>query len=106
MAEINVSILNCQGQTKMSLAKQLHIQHHLKVNSFYILLCQEIFIDEEAFTNCEYIQSNYIIIKNNALNEYGTACFIRNSFSIRDVSFDTEGQVIVFNMGGIMIGNI
>ena len=37
------------------------------------------------------------------LNEFGTACFVRNSFVIRYVSFDTEGHIIVFNTGSLTI---
>ena len=64
--------MNCHGQTKMMLAKQLFIQNHLKINKIDILLCQETYVDNETFNNCEYILSNHNIVKNNAKNEYST----------------------------------
>ena len=84
--------MNCQGQTKFTLAKQLFIQNHLKHNIIGILLCQETRVDNDIFNNCEFILNNYNIIKNNAENEYGMLILIKNTFQISDVAFDTEGS--------------
>ena len=66
MAAINVGTLNCQGQTKMSLAKQLQLQHLLRTHNYDILCCQETYIEEDSFINCEFLQNNYNIVKNNS----------------------------------------
>ena len=103
MAELKIGTLNCQGQTKIPLAKQLQIQKHLMLYNLDILNCQETYLDEEAFTKCDYVHNNYLIIRNNAMNEFGTACFVRNFFVIRYVSFNTEVHIIVFNTGSLTI---
>ena len=55
---------------------------------------------------CEYVQNKYSIIKNNAENDYGTDILVKNTLQIQDVSFDTEGRVIMLNTGNISIINI
>ena len=106
MASIKVGSLNCQGQTKMSLAKQLFLQDILRIYNFDILCTQETLIENDTFENCDYILNNFTIITNNSLNNFGTAVFVRNTFDILDVKFDTEGQIIVFNIQNITFGNI
>ena len=73
-------MMNCQGQTKLTLAKQLFIQNHLKNNRIDVLLCQETCVDNDTFNNCEFILNNYNIIRKNTENEYGTFILIKNTF--------------------------
>ena len=98
--------MNCQGQTKLKLPKQLFIQNHLKTNIIDVLLCQETQVDNNIFNNCEFILNNYNIIKNNAENEYETLILIKNTIQVSDVAFDTEGRVIVLNSGNLTIINV
>ena len=106
MAILKIGALNCRGQTKLNLAKQLQIQFLLKMNNLDILLCQETYINDTSFKNCEYIMKFYNIISNNALNEYGTLCIVKNSLDISDIKFDTEGRVITFNIDSITVCNV
>ena len=106
MAILKIGKLNCRGQTKLNLAKQLQIQFLLKMNNLDILLCQETYINDTSFKNCEYIMKFYNIISNNALNEYGTLCIVKNSLDISDIKFDTEGRVITFNIDSITVCNV
>ena len=46
---ITIATMNCHGQTKFDLAKQLSIQSFLITNKIDILLCQETKIEESCF---------------------------------------------------------
>ena len=106
MNSLKIVSLNCRGQTKMNLAKQLQIQDFLKVYNIDILMCQETSVDDDTFNLCDFIKSNFTIIINNSHNEYGTCCLIKNSFKIGDVSFDTEGRIIIFNLADFTFVNV
>ena len=106
MAKIKIGSLNCHGQSKMSTAKQLFIESILKQSKQDILCLQETFIDDETFENCDYLTANYNIIKNNNINNYGTACLVKNIFNINDIRIDTEGRIIIFNLGDVTITNV
>ena len=69
---LNVAYINIQGQTGLEYAKQVQIEHFLQVYNIDILHCQEINILEHSFENCNFINSSYDIISNNASNKYGT----------------------------------
>ena len=45
-------------------------------------------------------------MKNNSQNNFGTAIFVRNTFEIGDVKFDTEGRIIILNIGEFTLGNV
>ena len=98
--------MNCQGHTKLTLSKQLYIQNFLQVNQIDILLCQETKIENDSFNLCESLTNNYTIVKNNAANEYGTSVLIKNDIQIKDVKFDTDGRVIIFNTENTTIVNV
>ena len=106
MAKLKVGSLNCQGQSKMSLAKQLFVQHVLKLYNFDILCTQETFIEDDAFESCDFVSKNYNLVKNNSQNNFGTAIFVRNTFEIGDVKFDTEGRIIILNIREFTLGNV
>ena len=61
---------------------------------------------ENDLTHCEYIYSNYRIIKNNSHNEYGTSVFNHNELPIENLRCDMEGRIIVFNTGDSTIVNV
>ena len=98
--------LNVHGQSGLNVAKQNQIQDFILRNQIDILHCQEINIEEESFSQCNYINSNFTIIQNNAQNKYGTATIIRNEFTPENIRMDTEGRAIFFNIEDFTIGNI
>ena len=53
-----------------------------------------------------YIYSNFSLVTNNSPTKYGTSSLIRNCFSPENISFDTEGRVIVFSIGSLTFGNV
>ena len=72
--------LNIHGQTGLPVTKQKQIEDFMRRNQIDILHCQEIHIDEESFSQCNFITSNYNIIQNNALNKYGKATIVQNIY--------------------------
>ena len=50
--------------------------------------------------------NNFNVIINNSSTGYGTASWVRNCLQVEDISFDTEGRIIVFNINGITFCNI
>ena len=105
MYTLTIATMNCHGQTKLEVPKQLYIQNFLLTNKIDILLCQEIKIEENSFNQCNFISSNYSIIKNNSSNHYGTAILIHNNLQINEIKFDTAGRIIIFNTDNITICN-
>ena len=75
-------------------------------NKLDILHCQEINIDENSFSQCNFISANYNIFSNNALNKYGTASFVKNDFVVENLKMDTEGRAIIFSIDKLTLGNI
>ena len=55
MKQLRILSLNCRGQTKFTLPKQLSIQDLLSRYNTDILMCQETAIDNETFKLCEFI---------------------------------------------------
>ena len=72
---LTIAYLNVHGQSGMPVTKQKQIEDFISRNNIDILHTQEIHIEDETFSQCNYILSNYSIIQNNALNKYGTAFF-------------------------------
>ena len=68
MNKLAIGTINCQGQTKLTLGKQLQIQNHIIQYKIDILFCQETYTDEDTFENCPSIKDNYNIISNNSQN--------------------------------------
>ena len=64
-----------------------------------------IFLPQFDVPNC-IIQESYYTVKNNSMNEYGTACLISNSFKAEDVILDNNGRIISFNINGVSITNV
>ena len=98
--------LNVHGQTGLLVTKQKQIEDFMIRNRIDILHCQEINIDDESFSQCQYISSNFSFIQNNAINKYGTATLVRNVFSPVDIRLDTLGRAIFFNIEDLTVGNI
>ena len=68
-----ISYLNLRGQTGFPVQKQLQVEQFLKCNKCDILHLQEVQIEDETFKECDFIESKYSVIVNNAENSYGTA---------------------------------
>ena len=103
---LNLAYFNIRGQTGLNLSKQLQIENFLKTNNIDIASCQEINIVKETFQDCDFINSSYNIISNNASNKYGTCCLVSNNLQSENIKFDTNGRVIVFDIGNITFGNV
>ena len=67
---INISFINLRGQTGFSIGKQLQIQQFILSHNIDICHLQESNIEEETFSSCAYITSNYEIIANNSVSKH------------------------------------
>ena len=101
-----ISYMNIRGQTGLSIDKQMQIENYLKVNNCDILNLQEAQIDEDTFSECNFISSNYSILANNAENKYGTASIVKNDLNVENVMCDTKGRVLIFDIAGVTFGNL
>ena len=98
--------LNIHGQTGLTVTKQLQIEDFIRRNKIDILHCQEINIDDNSFSQCHYIKSNFTILPNNAVNKYGTASLVKNIFSPENIKMDTKGRALFFNVDEMLLGNV
>ena len=103
---LTLAYLNIHGQSGLKLEKQFQIEDFLKTNNVDILHCQEINIDEETFSTCDFISSSYNIVSNNSSNKYGTASLVKNEFGIENIVKDTGGRVVMFDIDNMTFGNI
>ena len=103
---LTIAYMNIRGQTGLDISKQLQIEHFTKSYKIDILNCQEINIIEDSFSNCNYINSSYNIISNNAQNKYGTCCLVSNNFKTENIKTDTNGRIIAFNIENVAFCNI
>ena len=106
MYTLTIAYMNCYGQSKLEVPKLLYIQNFLLTNKMDVLLCQETKIDANTFDQCNFIKSNYNIIKNNSHNPYGTSILAHNNIPIDEVKFDREGRIIIFNSDNITFCNV
>ena len=103
---VTTAFLNCRGQTGLSLSKQLQIENFLQINEIDILHLQETHIDNETFSECNFISSNYNIIQNNSSTKYGTSSIVRSSLSMENIILHESGRIILFNIGDLTFGNV
>ena len=96
---VKILYLNIYGQTKLPEAKQYQIQDIVRHHKCDIVHLQEIDCDSSTFSQCHYLKNNFSLISNNSHSKYGTASLIKNYFNANNISFDTEGRVIMFNIG-------
>ena len=97
--------MNIHGQSNLTTVKQLQIQDFMKYKNVDVLHLQEIEIDEDTFSECDYISSYFNIISNNSVNKYGTASLIRSDLEYGNVRCDTSGRAIMFDIGSVSFGN-
>ena len=103
---VNIAYLNCRGQSGFNESKQIQIENFIKINDIDILHLQESHILEDSFSNCKFIMSSFNIIHNNSQTKYGTASLVKSSLPIEDVILHHSGRIILFNIGGITLGNV
>ena len=103
---LTIAYLNCRGQTGLPVVKQLQIQDFIKFNKCDIVHLQEVYIDEDSFSSCDFLNSNYNILPNNGPNKYSTASLIKSELCVENVRYDTEGRVIIFDIGALSLGNL
>ena len=102
---LTVAYINIHGQTKLTDSKQFQIEDFLKYNKVDVAHLQETEICDDTFSNCNYISSSFNILANNAVNKYGTSSLIKSELSYENVKYDKAGRAIVFDLGGITLGN-
>ena len=103
---LSLAYINFQGQTKLTVSKQVQIEDFLEYNKIDAAHLQETQICDDSFSNCNFISSSFNIITNNAVNKYGTCSLIKNELNFENVKCDTAGRAIVFDIGGVTLGNI
>ena len=104
--DINVATLNCHGQTRLTVQKQLAIQDFIKSYNIDIIFLQETNFNKETFFSCSFVKNNFSFDFNNTSNKYGTACLIKNSMSVSNINFYSAGRVITFDCDNITICNV
>ena len=103
---LTLAYMNVRGQTGLDMKKQVQIEQFLKTYNIDILNCQEINVDSESFQSCNFINSSYDIISNNASNKYGTCSFVTSTLQPVNIKFDTNGRIIIFDINSITFGNV
>ena len=106
MKVLNVTTINCRGQTRFNVSKQLQVQDFIVNHRIDIALLQETNFNTETFDKCDNIKNNFSYVYNNSNNEFGTAVIVRNTFEINNIKIDTEGRIITCEVGGITFANV
>ena len=96
---IIVAYINCVGQSKLPISKQLEIQSFVCTNNVDILHLQECRIDDDSFAHCGYLTSNFNIFSNNKPDDshYGTASLVKSDLDVTNIHTDDDGRIIVFD---------
>ena len=106
LSRIKVGFMNIRGQSGLKIEKQLQIEEFVKRFKCDILHLQESNIEDETFSTCNYICSNYNILQNNNLSQYGTSSLVKSEFIIENLRCDTQGRALVFDVGQLTFDNI
>ena len=64
---LSISYLNIRGQTGLNVDKKFQIEDFMKISKCDILHLQEANIENDTFSQCNYILSNFSVIANNAV---------------------------------------
>ena len=105
-SSITVGFMNIKGQSRLNTEKQLQIEAFLKQYKCDILHLQETNIEQETFSTCSYICNNYNILQNNSLSKYGTSSLVKSEFIVENIRCDSEGRVLIFDLGPMTFANI
>ena len=104
---LNIAYINCVGQSKFPVSKQLEIESYVRDQKLDIIHLQEIKIEDTSFSDCGFIRSNFNIFVNNTSNEnyYGTASLVRCDIDVSNIRTDEGGRVLVFDAADCTFGN-
>ena len=99
---VNIAYINCYGQSKFPISKQLEIQSFICQNKLDIVHLQECKIDEDSFAQCGFLTSNFNVFSNNKPDGsfFGTASLVRSDLDVTSIHTDDDGRVFVFNAAG------
>ena len=103
---LNIAFAKLKPVCPLTLIKQIQIEEFIRRNKIDILHLQESNVVEDSFIDCKLISSSYNLIVNNSQNKFGTASVVKNDFEVKNIGMDTEGRVIIFEVGGITCGNL
>ena len=98
---INIAYINCYGQSKLPISKQLEIQSFICQNKLDIIHLQEIKIYEDSFAQFGYVTSNFNIFANNKPDGsyYGTASLVRSGLDVSDINTDNDWTICPMIIG-------
>ena len=105
-SDLVIGHLNIRGQTKFSKSKQKMIEETLKHQKLDILHIQEVNIEDNSFEECDFLQDQFQILRNNAQNGYGVCSLVRRDLSISNIRALPGGRLISFDIGRTRIGNV
>ena len=105
--ELTLAFINCVGQSKFPLPKQLEIQNYIRSHKIDILHLQEVMIDDTSFSECHYVRNNFNLFSNNTPGNtpYGTASLVRSDIEVSNILTDNAGRIIIFDAAGCTWGN-
>ena len=103
---VKIAYLNCRGQTGFNDSKQLQIENFIQTYEIDILHLQECHVEENTFSLCKFIMSDFTLIHNNSNSKYGTASLVKISLPIENVILHHSGRIILFNIGETTFGNV
>ena len=103
---LSIGFLNTRGQTGLTNAKQNQIETFLIKEKLDILNLQEIHISEDSFSTCNGICASFNILSNNSITKYGTASIVTSDLQPENIRLDSNGRVIIFDVGPLTIGNL
>ena len=103
---IRIIYINTYGQTKFTVQKQLQIDDIAKKYKSDIIHLQESHMDSESFQQCSFIKNNFRLLYNNSPSGYGTASIVHNDLNVENEFYDTNGRLIVFDIGNTTFGNV
>ena len=106
-SELTIAFINCVGQSKFTLPKQLEIQSYMRSHKIDIIHLQECMIDEDSFSECHYVRNNFNVLSNNTPGNtpYGTASLVRSDIEVTNILTDDSGRIILFDAVGCTWGN-
>ena len=98
-SELTIAFINCVGQSKFTLPKQLEIQSYMRSHKIDIIHLQECMIDEDSFSECHYVRNNFNVLSNNTPGNtpYGTASLVRSDIEVTNILTDDSGRIILFD---------
>ena len=100
---LTVAYMNIRG---LPLSKQLQIQDFISQHRIDILHLQEIDVDDDTFSECNSICSDFNIFSNNSPSKYGTASLVKSDLPVENFICDTNGRALILNINNLTLANI